>query len=202
MKIVIKVKHWLETVSSYLGLRLWLYEWKSNLHKKRVVRGSVVRLRIIDGMPRDWFSIVPHRFFFFFNFPLNFLFLKIERWLKRLTLLWQFNDQKFHINFKKRLQWSDTNSKYTSVYGSRTNSHWVYGNLASVFPIAFGYKLKVGLSHHILLLSCLNQRKHSNIANTCFAREAYSLFINSTISLETFQFGWFHESAWIHYQQK
>ena len=71
----------------------------------------------------------------------------------------------------------------------------------SVFPIAFGCKLEVGLSRHILLLSCLNQRKHSNIANTCFAREPYSLSINSTVSLKTFQSGWFHESAWIHYQQ-
>ena len=59
----------------------------------------------------------------------------------------------------------------------------------SVFPIAFGYKLKVGLSHHILLLSCLSQRRHFNIANTCFAREPYSLSINSTVSLETFQSG-------------
>ena len=78
-----------------------------------------------------------------------------------------------------------------------------FGKLRKVFfQLHLSYKLKFGLSRHILLLSCLNQRKHFNIANTCFAREPYSLSINSTVSLETFQSGWFHESAWIHYQQK
>ena len=41
-----------------------------------------------------------------------------------------------------------------------------------VFPIAFKiYELKVSFSRDTLLLSCLSQTKHSNIANTCFARE-------------------------------
>ena len=48
-------------------------------------------------------------------------------------------------------------------------------------------KYEVGLSRHILLLSCLSQTKHSNIANTFFARESYSL---SMVSLETFQLGY------------
>ena len=76
---LIRVKHWLETVSSYLGLRLWLYEWKSNSNYHRVVRGRVVRLRIIECR----------------LFPIEFFFLKIERRLKRLAIPWQFNNKTF-----------------------------------------------------------------------------------------------------------
>ena len=35
------------------------------------------------------------KFFFLLEFATEFFFSKIERWLKRLTLSWKFNDQKF-----------------------------------------------------------------------------------------------------------
>ena len=39
-------------------------------------------------------------FFFFSKFATEIFSLKMEQWLKRLTLSWKFVDQKFHINFK------------------------------------------------------------------------------------------------------
>ena len=44
-------------------------------------------------------------------------------------------------------------------------------------------KLKVGLPRYILFLSCLSQTKHPKIANTYFAREPYSLFMQNTAML-------------------
>ena len=58
----------------------------------------------------EWLGYVPHRICFLLEFVgTEFFSFKIERWLKRLTLSWKFNDQKFqetktfHINFKKKL---------------------------------------------------------------------------------------------------
>ena len=69
--------------------------------------------------------------------PLNFFSLKVEQWLKRLTLSWKFvSDQKFQWETKSRMS-----SKYTSVYGSHMNSHCEWCNTKNR-NISFEYPLK------------------------------------------------------------
>ena len=52
-----------------------------------------------NGSPTHFYWFKSPNFFFLLEFATDVFSLKIERWLKRLTLSWKFNDQKRLRNF-------------------------------------------------------------------------------------------------------
>ena len=75
-------------------------------------------------------------FFFFLKFNTEIVSLKMEQWLKRLTPSWKFADQKFQETNFQEISYKFQeglhpvrHSKYTSVYGSCTNSGTMYSGI-------------------------------------------------------------------------